>query len=133
MKALAVFVGTLVVLGFVSVAPVSAAAAKAAAQKPGIGTWAFTTVSPEGTTTSTLVISEDGAKLKAVARSERGERPYDAVEVAGTNIKLVLTINYNGSPMVITYTGTIDSDKMGGDADFGGLATGSWSATAQKP
>ena len=34
--------------------------------------------------------------------------------------------------MVITYTGTVEKDKMGGEADFGGLATGTWSATAQK-
>jgi hypothetical protein len=102
------------------------------AQKPGVGAWAFTTISPEGETKSTLVISEDGGKLKAVAKSERGERAYDSVEVAGNKITLVLTISYNGSPMTITYTGTIDKDKMSGEADFGGLATGSWSAAAQQ-
>jgi hypothetical protein len=102
------------------------------AQKAAIGTWDFTTVSPEGTTTSTLVISEDGGKLKAVAKGERGERPYDSIAVDGSKITLVLTISYNGSPMIITYNGSIDGAKMGGDADFGGLATGTWSATAQK-
>lgn len=101
------------------------------AQKAAIGTWDFTTNSPEGTTTSTLVISDDGGKLKATAKSERGERPYDSIAVDGSKITLVLTISYNGSPMIITYTGTIDGAKMGGDADFGGLATGTWSA-AQK-
>ena len=44
------------------------------------------------------------------------------------NVKLVLTINYQGSPMTITYTGVVDGKKMSGDADFGGLATGTWSA-----
>lgn len=102
------------------------------AQKAGVGTWAVTTISPEGETKSTLVISEDGGTLKAVAKSERGERPYDSVAVEGNKITLVLTISYNGSPMTITYSGTVDKDKMGGEADFGGLATGTWSATAQK-
>ena len=102
------------------------------AQKAGTGTWAFTTISPEGETKSTLVISEDAGKYKAVAKSERGERPYDSIAVEGNKITLVLTISYNGSPMTITYTGTIDKDKMGGEADFGGLATGTWSATAQQ-
>ena len=41
---------------------------------------------------------------------------------------IVLTIDYQGSPMVITYTGTTDGKTMSGDADFGGLAQGSWSA-----
>ena len=101
------------------------------AQSAAIGTWQVTTVSPEGETKSTLVIREDGGTLKAVAKGERGERAYDSIQVEGNTITLVLTISYNGSPMTITYTGTIDAKKMGGDADFGGLATGTWSAVAQ--
>lgn len=97
-----------------------------------VGTWTFTTQSPQGETTSTMVISEDGGKLKAVAKSDRGERPYDSVAVEGSKITLVLTISFNGSPMVITYTGAIDGAKMSGEADFGGMATGTWSATSQK-
>ena len=118
-----------VILGSVLVVSLVAVAA---AQKAAIGTWNFTTLSPEGETKSTLVISDDGGKLKAVATSERGERPYDSIEVDGNKITLVLTISYNGSPMTITYTGKIDADKMEGEADFGGLATGTWSAAAQK-
>ena len=34
--------------------------------------------------------------------------------------------------MVITYNGKIDAAKMEGEADFGGLATGTWSATMQQ-
>ena len=78
-----------------------------------------------------MVIREEAGSLKAVAKGERGERAYDSIHVEGNKITLVLTISYNGSPMTITYTGTIDAKKMGGDADFGGLATGTWSAVAQ--
>ena len=75
------------------------------------------------------VIREEGGAFKAFAKGEQGERPYDKIEVAGAKITMVLTISYEGSPMVITYTGAIDNGKMSGDADFGGLATGTWSAT----
>lgn len=34
--------------------------------------------------------------------------------------------------MVITYNGKIDKTMMAGEADDGGLATVTWSATAQK-
>ena len=102
------------------------------AQKPGVGTWDLTTISPEGEFKSTLVVREEGGKLVAVGKSAQGERPYDSVAVEGGKITLVVTISYNGSPMVITYNGTIDNSKMGGEADYGGLATGTWSATAQK-
>ncbi len=91
-----------VALVALSVTALSAQSSKA------VGTWAFTTQSPQGETTSTMVISEDAGKLKAVAKSERGERPYDSVTVDGSKITLVLTVNFNGSPMVITYTGAID-------------------------
>lgn len=117
---------------FLAVAALLVSVSTLHAQKPGVGTWAFTTLSPEGETKSTLVISEEGDKLKAVAKGERGERAYDSIAVEGNKITLVLTISYNGSPMTITYTGTVDKEKMGGEADFGGLATGSWSATSQK-
>jgi hypothetical protein len=107
-------------------------ASSAFAQKPAIGSWDLTTISPEGEFKSTLVVREDGGKLVAVGKSPQGERPYDSVAVEGNKITLVLTISYNGSPMVITYNGTVDKETMAGEADYGGLATGTWSATAQK-
>src|ERR1043165_9612862 len=93
-----------------------------------VGTWEMTTNSPEGTTMNEMVVSKDGDKLRALARSERGQRPYDSLEVSGNKVTIVLTIDYQGSPMVITYTGKIDKATMSGDADFGGLAQGTWSA-----
>ena len=105
--------------------------AVAQAQDSVVGSWDMTVTSPISETKSTLVIREDGGVLKAFAKSDQGERPLDKIEVTGAKITMVITISYEGSPMVITYTGTIDKGKMGGDADFGGLATGTWSATAQ--
>jgi hypothetical protein len=107
-------------------------ASAAFAQKPAVGAWDLTTISPEGEFKSTLVIREEGGKLVAVGKSAQGERPYDSVALEGNQITLVVTISYNGSPMVITYNGRIDGSKMEGEADYGGLATGTWSATAQK-
>ena len=107
-------------------------ASSAFAQKAAVGTWDLTTISPEGEFKSTLVVREEGGKLVAVGKSAQGERPYDSIAVEGSKITMVVTISYNGSPMVITYTGKVDAGKMEGDADYGGLATGTWSATAQK-
>jgi hypothetical protein len=102
------------------------------AQSPAIGLWDFTVVSPLSETKSTLIVREEAGKLIAIAKSDQGERPLDKITVDGAKITMVLTISYEGSPMVITYTGDVEKGKMGGDADFGGLATGTWSATAQK-
>lgn len=114
---------------------VFALVARLAAQGPApaappeiVGEWSFTTVSPIGEQTNNMVVSKDGDALKAVAKSEQGEAPYDKVELTGTSVKIVLTINYEGTPMIITYTGALDGKSMSGAADFGGLAEGTWSA-----
>ena len=113
---------------FVLIVPASALLA----QSPAIGSWDFTVVSPLSETKSILVVKEEAGTLMAIAKSEQGERPLDKITVDGTKITMVITISYEGSPMVITYTGDVEKGKMGGEADFGGLATGTWSATAQK-
>lgn len=103
-------------------------ASVAHAQKAALGTWDLTTVSPEGTFNSVMEVRQDGDKLVAVGKSAQGERAYDSVAVDGNNITLVITISYNGSPMTITYSGKIDGAKIEGSADYGGLATGTFSA-----
>lgn len=102
------------------------------AQNPALGSWDLTTVSPEGEFKSILVVREEDGKLKAFGKSPQGERPYDSIAVDGGKVTMVITIDYNGSPMVITYSGKLDKTKMDGEADYGGLATGTWSATVQK-
>ena len=108
---------------FIATLAIVVSASSAFAQKPAVGTWDLTTISPEGEFKSTLVVREEGGKLVAVGKSAQGERPYDSIAVEGGKVTMVITISYNGK---------IDKDKMEGEADYGGLATGTWSATAQK-
>jgi hypothetical protein len=103
-------------------------ASTAFAQNAALGTWDLTTLSPEGEFKSVMEVRQEGDKLVAVGKSPQGERPYDSVAVEGNKITLVITISYNGSPMTITYTGKIDGAKIEGDADYGGLATGTFTA-----
>lgn len=123
-NAVRVILGAMMFVSFVSV--------MSAQNNGAVGAWDFTTISPEGEFKSTLVVREEEGKLKAFGKSPQGERPYDSIAVEGSKITMVMTISYNGSPMVITYNGKIDKDKMEGEADFGGLATGTWSAVVQK-
>ena len=93
-----------------------------------VGNWDITTTSPISEQTNTMVVSKEGESLKGVVKGDAGELPYDKIALKGSDVTIVLTIDYQGSPMVITYTGAVDGKKMGGDADFGGLAQGTWSA-----
>ena len=102
--------------------------AQTAATPDYLGEWDITTLSPVGESTNTVEFRKDGETLKAIAKSPQGERPYDSVAVDGNKVTLVLTIDFQGQPMVITYLGTIADTSIDGSADFGGLAQGSFSA-----
>ena len=94
-----------------------------------VGSWVVRTTSPVGEGTNNTEISKNGDGFRAVVKGVVGELPYDKVVLNGSDVTLVLTIEYEGSPMTITFTGVIADGKMNGVADFGGLADGTWSAT----
>lgn len=106
-----------------------ATAASSFAQAPNvIGEWDLTTISPVGENTNTVEFRKDGDAIKAFAKGPQGERAYDSTAVEGDKVTLVLTIDFQGQPMTITYSGTVTGTDINGAADFGGLAMGSFSA-----
>ena len=113
---------------------VSASAARAfAGQGAGVaGTWDITIDSPQGSNKSTLVIKKDGDKLSGMIKGARGERPLESVMLSGSDITFIMKANVQGQDMVFTYKGKVEKDSMKGDADFGGFATGTWSAVPHK-
>jgi hypothetical protein len=125
------------ILGLVSILTVSAfsvaAARPAAFQAANVaGSWDVTIESPQGKRTVVMVIKKDGDKLSGAMKSQRGERPLDSVAVKGDEITFIMTQQVQGQDMVMTYKGKVAKDSMTGDADFGGFATGTWSAVPHK-
>jgi hypothetical protein len=107
--------------------------AQAAATPPDIvGEWDLTTVSPVGENTNTVEFKKDADGMKAIAKGPQGERPYDTMALDGDKLTLVITIDYQGQPMIITYVGTISEKSINGSADFGGLAMGNFSAVKKE-
>ena len=111
----------------------SMASAQTAAAPDILGEWDLTTMSPIGESTNTVEFRKDGEVIKAFAKGAQGERPYDSMKLDGDQLVLVLTIDFEGSPMVITYAGRVVEKQINGSADFGGLAIGSFSATKKEP
>jgi hypothetical protein len=97
-----------------------------------VGSWDITIESPQGVSKAVMVIKQEGDKLAAVMKSPRGERPLKSMEVKGSDISFAMTIQFQGDEMTITYKGKVESGTMKGEADFGGLATGPWSAVPHK-
>jgi hypothetical protein len=96
------------------------------------GSWDVTIDSPQGQRTVVMVIKKEGEKLSGAMKGQSGERPLDSVAVKGDEITFVMTRQVGGQDMVMTYKGKVAKDSMKGDADFGGLATGTWSAVPHK-
>jgi hypothetical protein len=97
-----------------------------------VGSWDMSVETPMGVNKSLLVIKQEGDKLVGVMKSPRGERPLKSMEVKGNDITMVLVIPFQGDEMTIIYKGKVEKDSMKGEADFGGLASGPWSAVPHK-
>ena len=97
-----------------------------------IGSWDLTINSPNGPRTVVLVIKKEGDKLTGATKTAQGERPLDSVTVKGDEITFVMTRPVGVQDMVMTYKGKVAKESMKGDADFGGMATGTWSAVPHK-
>ena len=105
----------------------------AQAQAPSVvGSWDITIETPQGPRAMMLVIKQDGDKFAGMMKTPRGERPLDSVAVKGGDITMTMTVNAQGQDLVVTYKGKVEKDKMSGDADFGGFASGAWSAVPHK-
>lgn len=92
------------------------------------GDWEMTVNSQQGQSQSSLTLKRDGDKLTGSIKSPRGERDLDSVSVKGSEIQFSLKRNVQGNDMLFAYSGKVDKDSMKGTVDFGGLATGDWSA-----
>jgi hypothetical protein len=86
-----------------------------------VGTWDMTLNTPQGVRNFPLTIKEEGGKLV-------GSAPFTSVEIKGSDVKMSMTVKFQDSDLVITYTGKIEGDAMKGDADFGGMMQDTWSA-----
>ncbi|HLG15640.1 MAG TPA: hypothetical protein VJH03_14235 [Blastocatellia bacterium] len=120
----------LIGLSMLVVSLIAAAFAQGAASV--VGSWDITIESPQGKRDAVLVIKQEGDKLTGAMRSPRGDRPLEKVTVNGSEIVFVMKAQIQGQDMEFTYKGTIAKDSMKGDADFGGFATGTWSAVPHK-
>jgi hypothetical protein len=65
-------------------------------------------------------------------KSPQGETALESIALNNDDIAFALTRQIQGQDMKFSYTGKVAKDSMKGDVDFGGLATGTWSAVPHK-
>ncbi|HEX4949784.1 MAG TPA: hypothetical protein VFZ34_24175 [Blastocatellia bacterium] len=107
----------LLVLSFATVATAQSVA----------GDWQATINSPQGSQTSTMTLKQEGENLTGALKGERGELPVKGT-IKGSDVKIMFTIKFQDNDFPITLNGKLNGNDIKGDADFGGLAQGDWSA-----
>lgn len=90
--------------------------------------WEVTLNTPNGPVKFQANLKVEGETLSGTLKSERGELPVTGT-LKGSDITLKYTVKFQDNDLPITMTGKLDGDSAKGDADFGGLAQGDWTAT----
>src|SRR5262252_3082555 len=104
------------------------------AQTSVAGEWDAEFNTPGGPQPLGLVFKVDGEKLTGTAKRSRGDVALTGT-IKGENITFSYTIDYNGNPVTLTFTGKVKGDSMGGTVSFNDSASDDWSAkrSAAKP
>jgi hypothetical protein len=102
-------------------------AASASAQKSVAGEWDAVFNTPGGPQPLKLALKVDGEKLTGTAKRSRGDVQLTGT-IKGDDISFAYSIDYNGSPVTITFTGKVKGDTMGGTVFFNDTASEEWSA-----
>jgi hypothetical protein len=103
-------------------------AAPSFAQTSVSGDWEVTILSPQGPSTATATLKQDGDKVSGVLKGPQGQLPFEGGTLTGDELKFQFSINFQGTPLAITLTGKVKDTTIEGKADFGGMAEGEWTA-----
>jgi hypothetical protein len=88
------------------------------------GAWIFTVELDMGSGNPTFDFEQDGEKLTGTYHGIAGD-----AELEGTVKEDQIQFSFESSFGTVTYTGTIEDDgTMKGTADYGGQASGTWTA-----
>lgn len=82
------------------------------------GTWNISLDTPMGTRQATLDLKADGATLSGTQSADGNTGSIQEGTVNGNQISWKIDIT-NPMPLTLTFTATVDGDKMSGDADTG--------------
>lgn len=123
---------TLVILAFALPAASSIVGAQALPKVDVTGKWQFTVETSAGTGMPTLTLTQKGDSLTGHYSSQAlGEADVKGL-VSGLKITINLNVEVQGTPLAVTYAGTVEgANAMKGTVDIGGQATGTFIAKRQ--
>lgn len=96
------------------------------------GTWNVTVQLPEMTATPTVNLKQDGEKLTGdYLSTQYGKFPLQGT-VKGNDVAFAFTMTIEGNPVDVNYSGKLDNDQIKGTVNYGGMMSGTFTATKKK-
>jgi hypothetical protein len=87
------------------------------------GQWTATFDTQVGEQHYTYTFKADGEKLTGTAKNDRGSTEITQGTIKGDDVSFVENIDFQGTPLVITYTGKISGDEIKFTRKVGDFAT----------
>jgi hypothetical protein len=98
------------------------------------GTWRFTVTTDAGTGTPTVTLKQQGDSLSGSYSSQIFGEQQVKGSVKDREFSFAFTATIEGNTITVTYRGTVTSaDSLQGRISLGDLASGTFTATRQKP
>jgi hypothetical protein len=94
------------------------------------GRWDLTVETPQGKATPSIDLRQNGEELTGTYKGRLGEAPLEGT-LRGDDIAFSVTLKFRDQEITVRYTGKVQDDSMKGTVQFGGSASGSWSARRQ--
>jgi hypothetical protein len=92
------------------------------------GTWNLKIVSPQGTRTPSMTLTQNGTQLTGTYKGMRGEVPISGT-VTGNQFTLTVEVATPDAKVVIQYKGTVDGTAMQGLVMMGQLGEANFTGT----
>jgi hypothetical protein len=96
------------------------------------GTWDLSVSSESGSGDAVLVLKQEGQDVSGTYKGRMGEAPVSG-SVNGNRIRFMVRLHFRDMSFAVSYSGTVQGDRMEGSVDFGDGRTGTWKAVRRPP
>lgn len=115
-------------VGFVSVLACGLGGGARAGQDTDVtGTWDLSVASDSGSGDAVLVLKQQGQDLTGTYKGRMGEAPVSG-SVNGNRVSFAVRLRFRDLSFNVSYSGTVQGDRMEGTVDFGDGRSGTWKA-----
>lgn len=121
-------IGRPLLMSFALVLYLTLGAGSQAAQDTDVtGTWDLSVDSESGSGDAVLVLKQQGQELSGTYKGRMGEAPVSG-SVNGNKVRFAVRLRFRDLTFNVSYSGTVQGDRMEGTVDFGDGRSGTWKA-----